>query len=242
MNKIILFLCIFIFIGGCSEVNQDINSTSTSYKEISKFLDQIIIENLDKKAKHEFLKPFKFIDEDTDATIFTKKRVYLFYEGLPSGGIWSKPGAKNFGGVRVGTFYFDNGPITADIIAHIELEGKRNYFYALIESENLEGWVGRPYVMSDKEGKTFLMPNPITGERIRDVIEVKLDLTLARELLVEKPIMYVPSYKEVPWQHCICNFPEEIQSEGYRLYIEALQDGKQKVDALVSEYMSTVRY
>ena len=240
MKNYLIYL--FIFISGCSDIGGDLNSSDKSYKEISKFLDQVIIKNIDKKAKKDFLIPFKYINESTGAHIFKKKRVYLFYEGLPSGGLWSKPGAKNFGGERVGTFYFNEGPVMADTIAHIELEGNRNYFYVLIESKNLEGWVGRPYVMNDEDGKTFLMPNPITGERVRNVVDIKLDMNLVRNVFVEKPVIYVPSYSEISWKDCICNFPEEIQREGYRLYMEALQDGKQKVDALVSQYMSTVVY
>ena len=96
--------------------------------------------------------------------------------------------------------------------------------------------------MNDEDGKTFLMPNPITGERVRNVVDIKLDMNLVRNVFVEKPVIYVPSYSEISWKDCICNFPEEIQREGYRLYMEALQDGKQKVDALVSQYMSTVVY
>jgi len=240
MKNYLIYL--FIFIIGCSDAGKDLNSSDKSFEEVSKFLDQVIIKNIDKKAKQDFLKPFKYINESTDAQLFKKKKVYLFYEGLPSGGLWSKPGAKNFGGERVGTFYFDEGPVSAFAIAHIELEGNRNYFYILIESKNLEGWVGRPYVMSDKAGKIFLMPNPLTGERVRNVVDIKLDMTLVRKLFVEDPTIYAPSYADIPWNNCICNFSEEIKKEGYRLYLEALQDGNQKVEALVNEYMSTRVY
>lgn len=240
MKNYLIYL--FIFIGGCSDISEDINSIDKSYEEISKFLDQVIIKNIDKKAKQEFLKPFKYINESIGAQIFMKKKVYLFYEGLPSGGLWSKPGAKNFGGERVGTFYFDKGPVSAEVIAHKELEGNRNYFYVLLESENLEGWVGRPYVMIDKVGKTFLMPNPMTGERVRNVVDIKLDMTLVRKLFVEEPVIYSPRFSEIPWKNCLCNYPEKIQREGYRLYMDALRDGEQKVEALVNEYMSTIMY
>ena len=240
MKQYLIYL--FIILSGCAEINEDINSSDKSYKEISEFLDQVIIENIDKKAKQDFLQSFKYIKETSGAQLFKKKKVYLYYDGLSSGGMWSKPGAKNFGGERVGTFYFNEGPVVAEAIAHIELEGNRNYFYVLIEDENLEGWVGRPYVMSDKDGTIFLMPNPVTGERIRDVVDIKLDMTLVRKLLVEEPVIYAPRYSEIPWKNCICNFSEEIQREGYRLYLDALQDGEQKVEALVNEYMSTVVY
>jgi len=238
------FLALLLLFGivGCSDINKDLNSSDKSYEEISKFLDQVVIQNIDKIAKQEFLQPYKYIKETNEAQLFKKKKVYLFYEGLASGGMWSKPGARNFGGERVGTFYFNEGPVIADTIAHVELEGNRNYFYVVIESENLEGWVGRPYVMSDKDGTTFLMPNPITGERIRNVIDIKLDMTLVRKLLVEEPVIYAPRYSEIPWKNCICNFPEEIQREGYRLYLDALQDGEQKVDALVNQYISSTVY
>ena len=140
MKNYLIYL--LIFFSGCSDISKDSNSIDKSYEEISKFLDQVIIKNIDKKAKEEFLQPFKYINESTGAHLFKKKQVYLFYEGLPSGGIWAKPGAKNFGGERVGTFYFEEGPVSAEAIAHKELEGNRNYFYVVIESENLEGWVG----------------------------------------------------------------------------------------------------
>ena len=235
-------ICFIIILSGCSDIQKNSSSDNNSYQEISKFLDQVIIQNIDKKAKEEFSQSFKYLKEATNSQLFQKKRVYLYYEGLSSGSVWSKPGAKNFGGERVGTFYFDQGPVTAEAIAHIELTGNRNYFYILIESKNLEGWVGRPYVMSDKDGTIFLMPNPTTGERIRNVVDIKLDLALVRKILVEETIIYAPSYSVVPWKNCMCNFSEEIQQEGYRLYMEALQDGEQKVEALVNQYMSTAIY
>jgi len=226
----------------CSEVKKNSISDEEAYNEISNFLDELIIQNLDKMAKEEFMQSFKYIKAVDNAQLFQKKTVYLYYEGLAFGGMWSKPGAKNFGGKKVGTFYFDKGPIEAYAIAHSELEGNRNYFYILIEDEGLEGWVGRPYVMSDKDGTIFLMPNPITGERIRDVADIKLDLAFARKLLVQETVIYAPTYSSVPWKNCICNFSEEIQQEGYRLYMDALRDGEQKVEALVNQYMSTIIY
>jgi len=233
---------IIILLSGCSDIQKNPSSNNDSYREISKFLDQVIIQNIDKKAKEEFSLSFKYLMGTTNTQLFQKKRVYLYYEGLSSGGMWSKPGAKNFGGERVGTFYFDQGPVIAEAIAHIELAGNRNYFYILIESKNLEGWVGRPYVMSDKDGTIFLMPNPTTGERIRNVVDIKFDLEFARKILVADTVVYTSTYSSVPWKNCICNFSEEIQQEGYRLYMEALQDGEQKVEALVNQYMSTVTY
>ena len=241
------YLILFLILCSCSDNNSirkdaSIHDIDNSYKEVSDFLDKVIIENINKLAKDDYLKLYKYLNNSQKANLFEKKKVFLFYDGLSSGGIWSKPGAKNFGGERVGTFYFDDGPQVAYAIAHIELEGNRNYFYILIDSSDLEGWVGRPYVMEDELGKTFLMPNPITGEKVRGVVDIKFDITLIRKLLIEKPTVYAPSYSDIPWKNCLCEFPEHIKQEGYRLYLEAFQDGERKVDELVRSYMSTDLY
>ena len=55
------FIYLFIILSGCAEINEGINSSNKSYKEISEFLDQVLIENIDKKAKQDFLQPFKYI-------------------------------------------------------------------------------------------------------------------------------------------------------------------------------------
>ena len=58
-NNLILIL---IFLSSCSDITsnkeRDID-LGNSYKEISGFLDQIVIENIDKSAKDEFSKSFK---------------------------------------------------------------------------------------------------------------------------------------------------------------------------------------
>lgn len=229
-----------IFLLSCSEniIHQDNASEfENAYKEISRFLDQVLIENIDKTAKDEFSKSFKYLKDIPNANLFERKKVYLFYQGLPSGGLWSKPGAKNFGGEKIESILFSNGPIAAEIVAHVELEGNRNYFYVLIDNEEKsEGWVGRPYVMKDKEGKSFLMPNPITGEKVREVIDVKLDINQFRKALIQTPTTYIQAYEKIPWHNCLCNYPEEMLIEAHKMYLDALEEGQNKVNSLIELY------
>ena len=238
MKKGLIIILIFLYSCSDSPANKEKNiKLDNAYKEISMFLDQVLIKNIDKSAKDEFSKSFKYLKDVPNVHLFKRKKVYLFYEGLPSGGIWSKPGAKNFGGEKIGDIFFSNGPIAAEIVAHVELQGNRNYFYVLVSNEKkLEGWVGRPYVMKDKEGKNFFMPNPITGEKVRDVVDVKLDINQFRKALVETPNIYIQSYERIPWHNCFCNYPENIMREAHEMYMEALIDGHNKVNALVDSY------
>ena len=209
--------------------------------KIYSFLDSLVVKNIINKKNTELSLQYKYMKGIEGITIYKKERVFLNYDGLSSGGIWSKPGAKNFGGERVGTFYFNNGPVAAYVVGHKELPGNRNYFYILIDSEEKEeGWVGRPYVMIDKEGKRFLMPNPMTGETIREITEVKFDITAIRKLMVEEPIYYqnyAPRYNEIPWNECLCSLARDFQEEGYRLYLDALEDGRRQVDIIVNNYL-----
>ena len=233
-------ILILIFLSSCSDNTLNKESDiefDNAYKEISSFLDQVLIENIDKSAKDEFSRSFKYLKDITNVNLFERKKVYLFYQGLSSGGLWSKPGAKNFGGKKIGSILFSNGPIAAEIVAHVELEGNRNYFYVLVNNEeNLEGWVGRPYVMQDKEGKRFLMPNPITGEKVREVIDVKLDINQFRKALVQTPTIYIQTYEEIPWHNCLCNYPDEILIKAHEMYLDALVEGQNKVNSLVETY------
>ena len=90
--------------------------------------------------------------------------------------------------------------------------------------------------MKDKEGKEFLMPNPITGEKVRDVIDVKLNINQFRKALVETPTIYIQTYEEIPWHRCLCNYPEEILIKAHAMYLDALIDGQNKVNSLVESY------
>jgi hypothetical protein len=243
MKKIFTLLFFFCFSLEVLGIEEQVHISNDQAEQISNFLDNIVIKNVLNQSHKSFKESYKYLKDIDEVRIFENKKVFLFYEGLPYGGIWSKPGAKNFGGERVKTIYFDEGPIEASVIAHKELRGNRNYFYVLIEAEDLiEGWIGRPYVMVDPEGKTFLMPNPTTGEAVRDVVDVKFDITLLREILVEKPTYFIPSYKKVSWKDCLWDLPEEIKIEGYRLYMEAFQEGQREVDQLVSNYLSANPY
>ena len=209
--------------------------------KIYSFFDSLVVKNIIEQKNTELSLQYKYMKGIEGITIYKKERVFLNYDGLSSGGIWSKPGAKNFGGKRVGTFYFNNGPVAAYVVGHKKLPGNRNYFYILIDNEEEdEGWVGRPYVMIDKEGKRFFMPNPITGEIIREITEVKFDITAIRKLMVEEPIYYqnyAPRYDEIPWDRCLCTLTRDFQEEGYRLYLDALEDGRRQVDAIVNNYL-----
>ena len=240
INHMTSYINIFIFIFFFS-----IKATASDFKEESdklySFLDKLLIQNLIEDQNTKIHSKYKFMDGVENINFFEQERIYLNYDGLSSGGIWSKPGAKNFGGERVGTFYFNDGPVEAFVVAHVELQGKRNYFYVLIDNENKdEGWVGRPYIMSDKEGKKFLMPNPITGEMVREVVDIKFDITAIREIMVEEPVYYqryVPTFNSIPWHLCGCSASNDFHEQGYRLYLNALEDGKRQVDTIVNNYL-----
>lgn len=217
------------------------SNENEEFHELNLFLDNLLIKNFMQDQSSNISSEYKYIRDIKDVNYFKKERIFLNYDGLKSGGMWSKPGAKNFGGERVATFYFNKGPVEAFVVAHKELPGNRNYFYILIDNEsNDEGWVGRPYVMIDEEGKTFLMPNPVTGEMVREIIEFKFDITAIRRIMVEEPVYYqryIPSYNKIPWYQCLCQSMEDFQEEGYQLYLNALEDGKRQVDTIVNNYL-----
>ena len=137
---------------------------------------------------------------------------------------------KNFGGKRVGTVSFTKGPVKAECVAHKSLEGGRNYFYVVLQNGD-QGWMGRPYVMRDRRGREFLMPNPLTGEEVRVEFKVEKDfLSSDVRLNTER---YIPSYDSIDWDNRI---PVRFRREGYSMYSQAMLDGYAEVDRLVSQY------
>ena len=58
--------------------------------------------------------------------------------------------------------------------------------------------------------------------------------------MVEEPIYYqnyAPRYNEIPWNECLCSLARDFQEEGYRLYLNALEDGRRQVDIIVNNYL-----
>ncbi len=207
----------------------------SSYKAIEIYLDSLVLDNVESsslsrniEAKYKYIK-----GSDGNFNILKNQTVYLYYDGLRSGGLWDKPGAKAFGGSRVSTVHFINGPVKATVVAHKELEGGRNYFYIFVSNE-IQGWMGRPYIHQDKNGSKFLMPNPLTGEEIREKYIASSKL-IANKLKTNTS-SYIPAYDSINWGTSI---PIKYRRRGYELYQEALSDGHSQVDRLVSKYLST---
>ena len=144
--------------------------------------------------------------------------------------MWDKPGALNFGGEKLLDISFRNGPVQAEVIAKKSLTGNRNYFYVVLE-DGSQGWMGRPYIMKDREGSKFLMPNPLTGEEIRT--ELKVDYNFTLNEVRSNPSRYIPSYNSINWDNRI---PERFRREGYSMYQQAMMDGYDQVDRLISQY------
>ena len=206
--------------------------TKEEVKKINKFLDSVFLENIETATiKSKLVSKYPLLGSyQEDIDILSKRTVYLFYENLPSGGLWDKPGAKNFGGKRVGTVSFAKGPVKAECVAHKSLEGGRNYFYVVLQNGD-QGWMGRPYVMKDKRGSEFLMPNPLTGEKVR--IELKVDRDFLTADVRANTERYIPSYDSIDWDNRI---PARYRQEGYSMYRQAMLDGYAEVDRLVSQY------
>ncbi len=202
---------------------------------IKSYLDSLVLSNAQTVAVMEAVKErYRYIDGAEGAFNYLKEStVYLYYEGLDSGGVWSKPGAKTFGGSRVSTVNFTHGPVKAKVVAHKELEGNRNYFYVFIDNNN-QGWMGRPYIHRDEAGREFLMPNPITGEKVRESYGVSV--ASISNVLKENTNNLVPSYESIEWDASI---PIKYRQEGYSLYRSALLDGYSEVNRLVSQYQAT---
>ena len=201
-------------------------------KKINKFLDSILLDNLEAVAiRSKLLYEYPLLGNyKEDINFLPKRTVYLFYKNLPSGGLWDKPGALNYGGKRVGTVLFTEGPVKAECIAHKSLEGGRNYFYVVLQNGD-QGWMGRPYVMRDERGSEFLMPNPLTGEEVRAEFKVKKEFITSDVRI--NTARYIPSYDSIDWDSRI---PVRYRHEGYSLYRQAMLDGYAEVDRLVSQY------
>ena len=240
INPLIFLSCIF-FLASCGspEKNTDVNDQASIPQEevekIKTLLDSLVIKNIEKDAIDRTIKEkYPILSKYSEEFVFlSKTTVYLYYEGLSSGGLWDKPGARNFGGLRIADISFANGPVPAECIAHKSLEGGRNYFYIILEN-GLQGWMGRPYIMKDKKGKEFLMPNPLTGEKIRENLEVNYDFLTQDNFSRNNYERYIPSYDSINWDR---NIPERYRVEGYRMYEQAMLDGYDQFDSLVSQYM-----
>ena len=231
----------FFFLASCGspEKNTDVNDQASIPQEevekIKTLLDSLVIKNIEKDAIDRTIKEkYPILSKYTEEFVFlSKTTVYLYYEGLSSGGLWDKPGARNFGGLRIADISFANGPVPAECVAQKSLEGGRNYFYIILEN-GLQGWMGRPYIMKDKKGKEFLMPNPLTGEKIRENLEVNYDFLTQDNFSRNNYERYIPSYDSINWDR---NIPERYRVEGYRMYEQAMLDGYDQFDSLVSQYM-----
>jgi len=213
--------------------NEDELGKKESYELINKLVIKELLENLDKEVKSKKLndkypllaiykEPFNLIPET---------KIYLYYEGLDDGPIYDKPGAKRLGANELGRVKFLNGSVEAKTIAHKELEGNRNYFYVI--TDNIQGWMGRPYIMKNKEGDQFFMPNPITGEKARKVL--KISTRQIKKIFKNEYTHLIPSYDSISWDYRI---PEKYRREGYDMYTDALNEGYRQHQSLVNSYIS----
>lgn len=229
-----------VLIYGCDSNSGELEKSeivipSSNYSEIKANLDKLVISKVESNAIRKGISDkYKYINSsEGDYNLLNETTVYLYYEGLDSGGIWDKAGAKAFGGLRIATISFSNGPVEAKVLAHKELEGGRNYFYVITDNK-IEGWMGRPYIHKDKEGSKFLMSNPLTGETVRKYYEIPSSFVVD-ELKHNAP-NYIPSYESIVWDSSI---PQNYREKGYELYKNALSDGHAEVDRIVSEYLMT---
>tara|TARA_B100001093_G_scaffold354874_1_gene339415 strand:- start:227 stop:1171 length:945 start_codon:yes stop_codon:yes gene_type:complete len=208
-------------------------------KEVESAIDALVLANLEpvKLAKAEAEASHPYLRNSTRYKLLPESVAYLYYEGLDSGSIWDKPGARSFGGSKISDVSFRSGPVRASVIAHAALEGNRNYFYVTVPNVG-EGWMGRPYVMKNPQGNEFLMPNPITGENIRTIFSAKRQKTLV-DVFKSQPTNFVPSYEDIQWDSRI---PVRFRREGYAMYRSALNDGFDKVNSLVSQYQASYNY
>jgi len=120
--------------------------------------------------------------------------------------------------------------VKAKVIAHKELEGGRNYFYVI--TRDLQGWMGRPYIMSNKRGDEFFMPNPLTGESVRKAL--KISNTQVKKVFKSSYNEFIPSYESILWDNRI---PERYRREGYDVYVNALREGYRQHESLVNSYL-----
>ena len=204
-----------------------------SYNLIKNIMNKSFIDNLDKHIKKDSVnKKFPLLASYGQSyNLLPETNIFLYYEGFADGPIYDKPGAKNFGANELGRVTFRSGPVKAKVIAHKELQGNRNYFYVV--SNNLEGWMGRPYIMKNKAGDEFFMPNPLTGESIRK--ELKVSKRQIKKLFRSEYRNFIPSYESIDWDYRI---PEQYRKEGYDMYASALQEGYRQHESLVNSYLA----
>ena len=106
-------------------INVETIIPESRYKAIEAYLDSLVLDNVETSSLSENIEAkYKYIKgSNGNFNILKNQTVYLYYDGLRSGGVWDKPGAKAFGGSRVSTVHFINGPVKATVVAHKELEG-----------------------------------------------------------------------------------------------------------------------
>ena len=224
-------VAVFLLIVGCSSEKPGEEVSAL----IRKTLDEHVVSAIDEVGQRSFIESqYPVLQQyDEDYRLLPPTKVFLYYEGLDSGSFWTKPGALNFGGEKLGSFSFSSGPVPAEVVAHKPLDGGRNYFYVVL-GDSRQGWVGRPYVKMDAAGREFLMPNPLTGERIQTAF--KIPETYYVERFRSERDRYIPSYESIRWDTRI---PERFRREGYQMYRSAVSDGYAEVDRLVAQYMSS---
>ena len=204
-----------------------------SYELITKIVAKEFINNLDRQMKSEKLsKKYPLLVAYKESyNLLPETEVYLYYEGLNYGPIYDKPGAKSFGANELAKISFLKGSVKANLIAHKELEGGRNYFYVI--TRDLQGWMGRPYIMKNKAGDEFFMPNPLTGESIRKAL--KISSKQVKRVFRSNYSELIPSYESIDWDYRI---PERYKREGYDMYVSALSEGYRQHASLVNSYLS----
>lgn len=204
-----------------------------SFALIKSIVEKSFIDNLDQTLKNEKIgKQYPLLANYKEQyNLLPLTSVFLYYEGLQDGPIYDKPGAKNFGANELGRVSFSNGSVPAKVLAHKELEGGRNYFYVIVN--NLQGWMGRPYIMKNKAGDEFFMPNPLTGETARK--ELGLSDRQVNKIFRAQYDSFIPSYESINWDYRI---PERFRREGYDMYVSALQEGYKQHQSLVNSYLS----
>ena len=92
--------------------------------------------------------------------------------------------------------------------------------------------MGRPYIMSNKRGDEFFMPNPLTGESVRKAL--KISNTQVKKVFKSSYNEFIPSYESILWDNRI---PERYRREGYDVYVNALREGYRQHESLVNSYL-----
>jgi hypothetical protein len=213
------------------KIIDEISREDKAYQLISDNIQKEIIKSLGENKEEAFLRSkYPYINNaERGFTPVKKEQVYLYYAGIETVTFWSKPGALNFGGKPVSKLRASR-PIKANVIAHKSLPGDRNYFY-IFESEDNQGWVGRPYVKKDKLGNEFYMSNPITGEKFQK--SLKYSSKAIYKSLSRTPDRFVPEYESINWDPSI---PPRYRQQGYNMYVDALKNGYDEVERLTRSY------